>query len=296
MCLLLVARSLTENSLLLDYQVNDAAILQALFCHAFDAAHVAAPIDIALKHLHQLLNDLQRGGENIVFAAPVAFGLAHDLTPALNAVAKQVMCIEAELGARQIDKESLRKVLDELKRAESRFKVCRSRLQSIATLFKQTRTRRERCYLNSIIEEVHEWLSPDFTDYAVAFEFPRNNRVADDLIHADKPQVFQVVYNLIANALKALRAIPKHNRRISVRTSQPEDRETIEVSVTDTAGSLTAEVHAHMYEPFFSTDVNGTGLGLWIVRSILDRLGVTPEVHVRPSASTTFRILLPREW
>jgi C4-dicarboxylate-specific signal transduction histidine kinase len=51
-----------------------------------------------------------------------------------------------------------------------------------------------------------------------------------------------------------------------------------------------------MYEPFFTTHPEGTGLGLWIVKAILDRLGVALQVRVYPQVSTTFDVLLPREW
>jgi light-regulated signal transduction histidine kinase (bacteriophytochrome) len=234
-CLLLIAKSLRENGLLLDYRLNDAALLQALFSHAFDAARIAVPIDTALKNLNQLLGHLQRGGENVVFAAPVAFGLAHDLAPALNTVTEQIVRLQAELGARQIDRQSLRQVADNLRRAESRFKVCRSRLQSIATLFKHTRARRERCYLNSVVDEVHEWLTPELVDHGVVFDFARYNRVKDDSMHADTAQLFQVIYNLVSNASKALRTIPKEKRRIEVRTFQPEQSRLILLRKVDIA-------------------------------------------------------------
>ncbi len=231
-----------------------------------------------------------------MFAVPIAFGLAHDLAGALNSVTQEILCLEGEVGARQLDRQSLRQVLNNLKRTENRMAVCRNRLTSIATLFKQPGAHHERCCLNSVIDEAHEWHIPEFTDHAVVFEFGRNNRAKDDAMHADRLQLFQLIDNLVANASKALRAIPENKRRIKVCTFQPTERDLIGISVTDTAGSLLPEVQEHMYEPFFSTGYKGTGLGLWIVKTILDRVGVTPEVEVCAGVSTRFTILLPRQW
>lgn len=296
-CLILVAKSLVQNGLLLDHQLNEGALLQAIFIHAFDAARVGVPISTALTRLKHLLGAFEKGGENIAFAAPVAFGLAHDLKPAMKQVTDQIMRLEGELLCRQIDRTSLDQILQNLKRAEKRFKVCSNRLESIATLFKQVKKNRERCHLNAVVEEVHDWLRPDFEDRSVILAFRPDDRADNDLLLADRVQVFQVVYNVVSNAFKAVRfVVPRTRRRILVRTLDADDSDLLELLVTDFAGSLMPDIQANMYEPFFTTQTDGTGLGLWIVKSILDRVGVTPEVSVRAAVSTTFRIRFPREW
>jgi signal transduction histidine kinase len=295
-CLVLLGKTVAANRLLLDHQLHDAALLQALFCHAFDTSHISLPMNTALSNLRTLLRDLQCGGENVVFAAPTAFGLAHDLTPALNLVTKQITCLEAELMNPHVERDAVRNALADLKRAANRFKSCRIRLESVAQLLKHERKLKERCHLNALIEDVHDWLTFELADNATSFEFSRDNRVGDDMMHADKLQLFQVVYNLVYNSIKAVKTIPKQKRRITIRTFQPSQPTRIGFSVSDTAGSLLPDIQVHMYEPFYSTQLKGTGLGLWIVKSILDRVGGTTEVAVRPSICTTFSVLLPRDW
>ncbi|WP_336632494.1 MULTISPECIES: ATP-binding protein [unclassified Microbacterium] len=102
-----------------------------------------------------------------------------------------------------------------------------------------------------------------------------------------------VVGNLIDNALDAAAAAPPPRWvRIAMRRTEEDE---LAIVVTDSGASPTAEVRARMFERGFSTKPAGTegrGVGLALVRSIVDGVGGTVGVDVDP---TTFRVVLPTE-
>lgn len=108
----------------------------------------------------------------------------------------------------------------------------------------------------------------------------------------------QVLSNLVTNAIEA--SSPKGRLRVRIRCarnwSDPGVRG-IRISVGDTGTGIPAEVQRRLGEPFFTTKgQRGTGLGLWVTRSIIQRYG--GDIHLRSSTApdhhgTVFSIFLP---
>jgi signal transduction histidine kinase len=95
--------------------------------------------------------------------------------------------------------------------------------------------------------------------------------------------------NLIDNALDAVR----ENGRVTV-TARAEGPKVV-MRVTDDGPGIPAEVQSRIFDPFFTTKAvgKGTGLGLDIVRRLLDKNGGSIEVESEPGR-TEFRVALPR--
>ena len=66
-----------------------------------------------------------------------------------------------------------------------------------------------------------------------------------------------------------------------------------QIDVWDSAGSVAEEDSEHIFEPFFSRDESGTGLGLSTVRTIVHAHGGQVSVRSHPSEGTTFSVVLP---
>jgi len=84
----------------------------------------------------------------------------------------------------------------------------------------------------------------------------------------DPVQLQQVVLNLTLNALDAASAL---DRRRLVTVSTSAGRGTAEVAIRDNGPGLTTDVQERLFQPFFTTKTQGLGMGLAIVRSIVDR-------------------------
>lgn len=108
----------------------------------------------------------------------------------------------------------------------------------------------------------------------------------------DRERLGQVVTNLMANAIKY-----GQGRPIVVRMAARNERREAHLEVADNGVGIAPEFHARIFEPFQRVNGNGRrdglGLGLYIVRSIVEQLGGTVHVDSRPGEGATFIVDLP---
>jgi CheY-like chemotaxis protein/anti-sigma regulatory factor (Ser/Thr protein kinase) len=110
---------------------------------------------------------------------------------------------------------------------------------------------------------------------------------------ANEARLVQVVTNLLVNAQQALPPGPAAAQEIVIGTRQEGQRVVIEVS--DTGPGVPAADRERMFEPFATTKPvgQGTGLGLFVCRNIINGLGGQISVHDRPGGGALFRVELP---
>ncbi len=110
------------------------------------------------------------------------------------------------------------------------------------------------------------------------------------LVRMDANKIKQVVINLVMNAIQAL----GERGNITLKTFEPEPK-MVELSVADDGPGISPEVQQRMFEPFYTTkkEGEGTGLGLYICRSIVSDHGGQIWVESMPGEGTTFHIRLP---
>lgn len=121
-------------------------------------------------------------------------------------------------------------------------------------------------------------------------------------VFANRDQLVQVFLNLVKNASEALKDVPNPEIELStafrpgVRLSVPgsQDRVTLplEFTVKDNGPGISDELRPHLFDPFVTTKINGSGLGLALVAKIINDHGGVIECHSTPGR-TVFRILMP---
>src|SRR5207248_5329582 len=101
----------------------------------------------------------------------------------------------------------------------------------------------------------------------------------------DRDQIKQAFYNIIKNSLEAM----KRRGILRIRTDMDEIH--VMVSFKDTGGGISAENLGRVFEPYFTTKISGTGLGLLIVRRIVRDHGgeLSIESTVGKGVSITIR-------
>src|SRR5439155_221806 len=103
------------------------------------------------------------------------------------------------------------------------------------------------------------------------------------------PQRFrQVLWNLCLNAVEAM---PEGGELRVGATLVPGHK--LEVSVADSGHGIAPDDLAHVFEPFFSTKADGTGLGLSLVHRIVQEHGGEVDVRSTPGLGTMFTVTLP---
>lgn len=114
-------------------------------------------------------------------------------------------------------------------------------------------------------------------------------------VWADPDRTMQILVNLVSNAIKYT---PKGSVVIRAASlTQPTPH--VRVEVIDTGMGMTKQAQSHLYEKFYrvstpeTTGIVGTGLGLYITKSIIEKMGGTITVKSTPGKGSTFAFTLP---
>ncbi|MDR1313736.1 MAG: hypothetical protein LBQ12_08575, partial [Deltaproteobacteria bacterium] len=108
----------------------------------------------------------------------------------------------------------------------------------------------------------------------------------------DRGQLAQVVWNLLQNAIEA--ADPARGVKVEVEIARAAGSPGFAVlSVRDFGRGISAEHVKHIFEPFYTTKANGTGLGLATAWAILKKGSANISVRSVPGAQTVFTLTLP---
>ncbi len=115
--------------------------------------------------------------------------------------------------------------------------------------------------------------------------------LAPDLpaIFSDGPRLRQVLTNIIINGLQAM----KGNGRLTVRSRY--DEQEIRLTTADDGPGMDATTREKIFNPFFTTRHQGTGLGLSVSYGIVQALGGKITVESSPGDGATFTVHIPRE-
>jgi two-component system sensor histidine kinase PilS (NtrC family) len=133
------------------------------------------------------------------------------------------------------------------------------------------------------------WLGAFLTEFmaneGVPVERVRLEARRDAWVLFDKEHLHQVLWNLLRNAVRYAPGKPA-----SVRVVLREFAGRVEISVVDDGPGVPAAIQGQLFEPFFTTEAKGTGLGLYLARELCAANRATLE-YVDDTPGAHFRIL-----
>lgn len=139
--------------------------------------------------------------------------------------------------------------------------------------------------IRQLLDDTLEVLNRDFVKHGIKVDTRfHDNTVA---IFADPAQLKQAFLNLFLNSVDAM----PQGGRLAVST-EPKD-EFVEINVQDTGCGIQKVDLNRIFDPFYTTKQNGTGLGLTIIHNILDQHNTKLNVDSEPGKGTTFRVRFP---
>jgi PAS domain S-box-containing protein len=162
-------------------------------------------------------------------------------------------------------------------------------IKRIRLLFKKGTSEREWVDINEVTREMILLLQGEAKRYSISF---RTN-LAPDLpqVMADRVQLQQVLMNLILNCIDAMKGV-NGTREVIIKAQRTEN-EKILLSVSDTGVGLPLQGSNQIFNAFFTTKPDGTGMGLSISRSIIESHGGRLWAGDNSPRGATFYITLP---
>jgi signal transduction histidine kinase len=161
----------------------------------------------------------------------------------------------------------------------------------VRLLFQKETLQRELVNLNSIIREMVRLLYGEATQSAI---FVRAE-LARDLppVMGDRVQLQQVMMNLMMNSIDAMRDVDG-TRELTIRSQRGENGEVL-ISVSDTGVGLPPQQADKIFDAFFTTKAQGTGMGLRISRTIVESHGGQLWAADNSPRGAIFQFTLPRD-
>ncbi|MFI5207507.1 MAG: nitrogen regulation protein NR(II) [Gemmatimonadales bacterium] len=221
----------------------------------------------------------------------LASGVAHDFNNLLTAIMSYAELIRSDLppGDRRIPD------VEEILRAA---KQAHGLTRQLLAFSRQQELQLVKLSPNAVVTDVGRMLRRLIGE-DIEFVTDLDPRVG--CIMADPGQMEQVLMNLAVNARDAMRAggrltIASANVDLDEAGSRlhgvPEGGYVL-LTVSDTGIGMNAETQARIFEPFYTTKEEGTGLGLATVYGIVTQAGGYIRVRSEPGSGSTFRIYIP---
>lgn len=143
--------------------------------------------------------------------------------------------------------------------------------------------------LPNIIEDVRLSLAPQIIESDI--QIKQNLKVSE--ITFVRRKLRSVLYNLINNAIKYTPV----SRSAAILVSSYEESDYVVISVRDNGIGMTAENQKTIFEKFkrISKSVEGSGVGLYLVNTIVTQAGGKIEIHSEPDKGTEIKVMLKNE-
>jgi len=161
-------------------------------------------------------------------------------------------------------------------------------ISSISLLFKKGALQRGLVDVNELIREMIVLLRSEANRYSLSIR----TELADDLpkAMADRIQLQQVFMNLMLNGIEAMKGAPDGGE-LAIKTEACDGQ--LMISISDTGVGLPPEQADQIFNAFYTTKDNGTGMGLPISRSIIESHGGRLWAASASGRGATFHFTLP---
>ncbi len=225
-----------------------------------------------------------RNAERLAHVGQLAGGLAHEIKNPLSTVNINLQLLEEDWANDGTPEgRRLRSKIEVLRREVHRLEEI---LSDFLRFAKEPELQLTTCDVNELVGEVLDFVGPEAQAQGIQIRRGFSPNLPPCALDVDLMK--QALLNLIINAQQAMPG----GGELMVRTSSGPDG--VQISVTDTGVGIPAEEQERIFQVYYSTKKNGTGLGLPTARRIIEDHRGELRVESEVGKGTHFQILLPQ--
>ena len=246
-----------------------------------------------MTHKYRNKEDEQKlRSQRLAYVGALAAGLVHEVRTPLNAIQLNAQLL-AEDAASLPDNVS-KKFVRRSQRIYKEVKALTKTLEMFLNFARPPRMETEPLDLNRYLRELCEFVQPEMDENGVELE----THLAPDMypVVIDQNQFTHVILNILRNANEAIDQRHETGDEFDgkVKLSTFETNKNIRIEIEDNGIGIDPTNEDKIFEVFYTTKEKGTGLGLGIVKRIIEDHRGTIEVSSKDSIGATFNITLPR--
>jgi len=230
------------------------------------------------------LNEEVARHKRLAALGKLSAGIAHEIRNPLSSIRGLAQFVYNSFSKTDERKEDLNTIIQEVDRLNKLV----VQVLDFAKLKKPSLT---RFSLNDLIRKIAELFKLEIKDKQVKFSLELSPDISQ--IQADEDQVKQILMNVIINAIQA---IPKKGE-IKIKTEKAllKGESAVKLIIKDSGVGITEKDFNQIFDPFFSTKDQGSGLGLSIVYKLIEAHQGEIKVESKEGKGTKFIIFLPQK-
>lgn len=222
--------------------------------------------------------------EKMAAVGKIASKVVHEIRNPLGSINLNVDLLLDNLGSGDTEEaREAREILKTIKRETRRLSQITEEYLQFSRMPQPTGKETD---LNAVLIELADFLRPQLRRNGIRFILNLDD--ARPHVACDSRLLRQIVLNLVRNAMDV---VPSRSGQVMVVTKARDDGGAIDVD--DNGEGIPSESMSRIFEPFYTTKQDGTGLGLAVVRQIVEEHGGSVSCKSVPGKGTTFRIWLP---
>jgi len=250
-------------------------------------------IHIDIEEQRQIQQSLMDAQDNlarlsrILSMAEMAASIAHELNQPLTAVVTHAYACREWLNSTPANVERASTTAEKIVQESTRASAVVKRVRALFRKDKEAPVR-ESVDLNQLIRELARLLREEAIRRDVSIRLD----LASDLsrVEIDPVQIQQVLLNLATNGMEAMIEKEGH-RELTIRSRNQKENDVL-VSVVDTGCGVSVDIMEKIFNPFFTTKSQGTGMGLALCRTIIEEHDGRLWFSNSPSGGTVFQFIL----
>jgi signal transduction histidine kinase len=240
-----------------------------------DVDQTQTELQLSREHLMQ--------SEKLALVGKLAAGVAHSIRNPLTSVKMRLFSLERTLELSPIQQEDFEVISEEIRHIGII-------VQNFLEFSRPPKLKVQRVSPSDVVDMALQLLRHRLESYGVVVEVKRRRRLPE--VEADPEQLKEVFLNLVVNACEAMAEGGQIVVREEEGVADPLGRVAV-IRVTDNGPGIPRSIHDKVFQPFFSTKAEGTGLGLSLARRILEEHDGWLSFKSRPGEGATFVITLP---